>query len=70
MNWGRVVCGPRWTPCCAGTGWDSARASTRRRSVSEGSEVAHASSIESTETRVEKTLIWSDENRLPGTWSE
>ena len=28
----------------------------------DGSGVAHASSIESTETRVEKTLIWSDEN--------
>ena len=28
----------------------------------EGSGVAHASSIESTETRVEKTLISSDEN--------
>ena len=27
----------------------------------EGSGVAHASSIESTETRVEKVLIWSDE---------
>jgi len=27
----------------------------------EGSGVAHASSIESTETRVEKVFIWSDE---------
>ena len=27
----------------------------------DGSGVAHASSIESTETRVEKVLIWSDE---------
>eukprot|EP00966_Prymnesium_polylepis_P066843 1551624-Prymnesium_polylepis.1 len=60
---GRVVCGTHWTLRNARLGCYSARALTRRRSMHEtvvGSPTRPPS--ESTETRVEKTLIWSDEN--------